>query len=623
MHELTTPTKIAITLAGIALFFFLWAYIASTVLLVSFDLDPNAATPLTIWHYYKAYATNPEVMKWIYISSVGSLFITGVPVLAALLPKKRAMHGAAKFATHMDIKKSGLLGNTGVIVGNYKGTYLMFGGTQHVILSAPTRSGKGVGIVIPNLLAWNESVVVLDIKQENWSLTSKYRSKHGQTCYLFNPLSLAGRTHRYNPLGYISTDPNFRVDDVQKISNMLFSNSQGDSAFWEAQARMLFVGIVLFLIESKNIDKEVNDTVTNFAEVLDLSLKGGDPNEFFLEALDAEKNPKYEKLSSACKQGLLNYASNDSEKTRSSIMATFRAKFELWTNPIVQAATAKNDFDLRRIRKEKISIYIGVSPNNLDRISPLLNLFFQQLIDLNTGEGDLPSQNKEIKYKCLLLMDEFTAIGKMPILSKGIGYIAGYNLRMMPIIQSPSQLVEVYGKDAAVTFQSNHALSIIYPPKATEIETAEAISKWLGDETVKSVSKSRNTGLTGGNGSNSTSEQRRALMLPQEITALGAKAELVILENTPPIKASKIIYYSDRIFTDRFREVSPTLKASKNTIPTKDELDKAVQDGELSAYVPKLGEEQKTETETETKDENFPCEIFEKVKPASSFSITD
>lgn len=587
MPELSLFAKIGITLAGIVIVVLLWFFIASTVLLAAFDLDPNSATPFTIWHYYKAYQGNAEVMTWVYISATASTFILGVPITLALLPEKRPLHGKAKFATRLDIKKSGLLGDSGVIVGNYNGRYMMFGGTQHVILSAPTRSGKGVGIVIPNLLSWNESLVVLDIKQENWSLTSKYRSEHGQTCYLFNPLALDGRTHRYNPLGYISHNPNFRVDDVQKIAGMLFANTSGDNAFWEAQARMLFVGMVLFLIESKNIDENRKDTVTNFGEVLDLSLKGGDPYEFFKEALEEEK---YQDLSSACKQGLLNYASNDSEKTRSSIMATFRAKFELWTNPIVIAATSSNDFDLRRIRKEKVSIYIGVSPNNLDRIAPLLNLFFQQLIDLNTGEGDLPSQNPDVKYNCLLLMDEFTAIGKMPILAKGIGYIAGYGLRMMPIIQSPSQLVEVYGKDAAVTFQSNHALSIIYPPKATEIETAEAISKWLGDETVKSVSKSRSAGFSSGNGSNSTSDQRRALMLPQEIIALGSKAELVILENTPPIKAKKIIYYTDPVFTDRFKSVSDCLARSKNKIPTKSELDTAVQLGELSAYVPCLTE---------------------------------
>jgi type IV secretion system protein VirD4 len=585
MQELSLFAKIGITLAGIVIGLLLWFFIASTVLLAAFDLDPNSATPLTIWHYYKAYQGNADVMKWVYISASASTFILGVPITLALLPEKRPLHGKAKFATRLDIKKSGLLGDSGVIVGNYNGRYMMFGGTQHVILSAPTRSGKGVGIVIPNLLSWNESLVVLDIKQENWSLTSKYRAKHGQTCYLFNPLALDGRTHRYNPLGYVSHDPNFRVDDVQKIAGMLFANTSGDNAFWEAQARMLFVGIVLFLIESKNIDENRKDTVTNFGEVLDLSLKGGDPYEFFKEALEDEK---YQDLSSACKQGLLNYASNDSEKTRSSIMATFRAKFELWTNPIVTAATSSNDFDLRRIRKEKVSIYIGVSPNNLDRIAPLLNLFFQQLIDLNTGEGDLPSQNPDVKYNCLLLMDEFTAIGKMPILAKGIGYIAGYGLRMMPIIQSPSQLVEVYGKDAAITFQSNHALSIIYPPKATEIETAEAISKWLGDETVKSVSKSRSAGFSSGSGSNSTSDQRRALMLPQEIIALGNKAELVILENTPPIKAQKIIYYNDPVFTNRFKSVSDFLAQSKNKIPTKSELDKAVHSGELSAFVPCL-----------------------------------
>ena len=184
-------------------------------------------------------------------------------------------------------------------------------------------------------------------------------------------------------------------------------------------------------------------------------------------------------------------------------------------------------------------------------------------------------------------MDEFTTIGKMDVLAKGIGYIAGYGLRMMPIIQSPSQIVEVYGKEAAQTFQSNHALSIIYPPKATETEIAENISKWLGYETVKGVSVSSPTGFTG-NRSKSESDQRRALLLPQEITSLGGDTELVVMENVKPIVAKKIQYYKDAVFVNRLRKASRLLEQSKNRIPSKSELDKAVQDGELSADVPVL-----------------------------------
>jgi type IV secretion system protein VirD4 len=138
------------------------------------------------------------------------------------------------------------------------------------------------------------------------------------------------------------------------------------------------------------------------------------------------------------------------DQTRSGVIGGFRARLELWMNLLVDVATSGNDFDLREVRKRRMSIYLGVTPDNLERMAPLRNLFFQQLIALNTRE--LPSQNKAIRHRCLLLMDEFTAIGKIPILAKGIGYIAGYGLRMMPIIQSPAQLAEAYGREAAQSF---------------------------------------------------------------------------------------------------------------------------------------------------------------------------
>jgi type IV secretion system protein VirD4 len=582
--DLDPQKKALVIIFGVIFIVTTWAYLAGGILLMSFSMSVDDATPLTVYRYWTSYSNNPEVIKWLYISITLSALLLLLPFIVILMPKKRSLHGDAKFATSFDVKKSGLLGNDGIIVGKRNGKFLLFGGTQHVILSAPTRSGKGIGIVIPNLLSWLYSVVVLDIKQENWGLTSKYRQMHGQKCYLFNPLAVDGRTHRYNPLGYVRDDENFRVDDVQKIANMLFSNNTGDNAFWEGQARMLFVGIVLFLIETKAHKYGVGhkDAKATFGEVLELSLKGGDPAEYFNVVT---KSDEYHYLSLACTQGLSNYASNESEKTRASIMANFRAKFELWMNPIVQKATAANDFDLQKIRKEKISIYIGVTPDNLGRVAPLLNLFFQQLIDLNTREQ--PSQDPSIKYNCLLLMDEFTTIGKMDVLAKSIGYIAGYGLRMMPIIQSPSQMVEVYGKETAQTFQSNHALSIIYPPKATETDIAESISKWLGYETVKGVSVSSPSGLFNGNRSKSESDQRRALLLPQEITSLGGDTELVVMENVLPIVAKKIQYYKDAVFVSRLKKASPTLAKIKG-IPLKSELDKAVQDGELSADVPVL-----------------------------------
>ena len=455
----------------------------------------------------------------------------------------------------------------------------MFDGSQHVLLSAPTRSGKGVSVVIPNLLTWPESCVVLDIKRENWDITSGYRRKYGQRCYLFNPGASDGRTHRYNPLGYISEDPGKRIDDIQKIANMIFPDVQGTDPIWTATPRSLFLGVVLFLLESPG--KPVT-----LGQVLRETLTDGDGKDYFDKAAK-DRRDCGKGLSGACVRGLQSYTSIASENTRSGIMTSFRSRLELWMNPAIDAATSENDFDLRDLRKRKMSIFIGITPDNLERMAPLINLFFQQLVDLNTRE--LPSQNPDLKYTCLLLMDEFTSMGKVNILSKGISFIAGYGLRMMPIIQSPAQLTDVYGREAAETFRTNHALNIVFPPKASETESARDISEWLGYTTTKSASKSRNTEIfKRRNSSESVSDQRRALLLPQEITSLGEEAELIVLENVLPIQAKKVRYFADAKFMDRLKEISPSLSAIEGRLPNKKEMDDAMRAGELAAPVPQL-----------------------------------
>lgn len=553
--------------------------IAGAIFLLKFGKNPNDASPLTLYQYWYYYRGDPAVLKWLQIAGGIALVLALLPFSLLLLPNRKQLFGEARFASLGEIKKAGLLGDQGIIVGRFAGRYLMFGGQQHAIISAPTRSGKGVGIVIPNLLNWPESVVVLDIKQENWDITSGFRRKHGQECYLFNPAAIDYRTHRYNPLAYVSSDPNFRIDDVQKIANMLFPDQPGTDVIWTATPRSLFLGIVLFLAETP-------EKPLTLGQVVRETLVEGDGAEYFARVIN-ERAAAGKPFSGACVRALNSYISITAENTRAGVMTSFRSRLELWMNPLVDAATSENDFDLRDVRKKRMSIYLGVTPDNLERMAPLLNLFFQQLIDLNTRE--LPSQNKALKQSCLLLMDEFTAIGKIGILSKGISYIAGYNLRMLPIIQSPTQLVEVYGQDAAQTFTTNHALNIIYPPKASETQTARDISEWLGYETVKgvSVSKSRSI-LKHSDAQLSVTDQQRALMLPQEITSLGERKELVIMENVRPILAEKVVYYQDQEFIGRLKAVSKTLRALGGKAPSRKQMDDAIRNGELAARVPAI-----------------------------------
>jgi len=571
--------KATLAFAGLVTAFGLWVTLAGGIFLTSQNRNFNDATPVTLYQYWYYYRGNPDVVRWVYIAAAASFALVFGPGLLFISPNRKSLFGDARFATRQEIRKAGLLADKGIILGLYKRSYLMFGGSQHVILSAPTRSGKGVGIVIPNLLTWPDSVVVLDVKQENHAITSGYRQKHGQPCFMFNPAAADYRTHRYNPLAYISEDPNFRIDDVQKIGNMLFPDQHGTDPIWTATPRALFLGVVLLLLETPG-------KLVTLGQVLRESLADGDGAKYFARHIN-DRHSAGKPFSAACVRALNSYISITSDNTRSGVMTSFRSRLELWNNPLIDAATSGNDFDLRDIRKKRMSIYLGVTPDNLERVAPLLNLFFQQLIDLNTRE--LPERNPALKFQCLLLADEFTSMGKIHVLSKGISYIAGYGLRMMPIIQSPAQVVEVYGKDAAQTFTTNHAAQIVFPPKASELQTAKDVSEWLGYQTVTGISESKRKGVfVKKTPSESHSDQRRALLLPQEITSLPTSAELVVVENCPPIMGNRIQYFRDPTFVDRLKTISKSLNALGSKTPTEHQLKAAILAGELSTAVPRI-----------------------------------
>ncbi|MCO1394280.1 type IV secretory system conjugative DNA transfer family protein [Burkholderia cenocepacia] len=443
-----------------------------------------------------------------------------------------------------------------LVVGRWRGRYLRFAGQQFVLLAAPARSGKGVGIVIPNLLSYSDSVVVLDIKQENFRLTAGFRRAHGQAVYLFNPFAEDGRTHRYNPLSVIA-DGMFRVGDILAISYVLYP-AGGHDEFWKDQARNLLLGLVLLLWDLREARRAgvsgVPDYPITMGEVLRQSSGNGLPVKTYLNRMLIQYR---QYLSRACIDALNRFLTND-DKVLASILATFNAPLTIWANPIVDAATSANDFDLRDVRRRKMSVYLGVTPDHLSEAAILMNLMFSQLVNLNTKE--LAEDNPALKYQCLLLLDEMTAIGKIQIIARAVAYMAGYNLRLLSIVQSDSQLESVYGRADARTIVTNHAMQILFAPR--EQKDANAYSEMLGTRTERSRSTSRSNGMFGARGgaSESFSDQRRALMLPQEIKELARDKEIILLENTKPILADRICYWRDRAFTSRVMD-APTVPA--------------------------------------------------------------
>ena len=497
-----------------------------------------------------------RLIRSLFYASLLVYFVPLYVVLNGMIQKhRRALHGSARWANDKEIRNAHLVQDDGIVIGKHKGEILRFPGQQFVLLAAPTRSGKGVGVVIPNLLTYTGSVVVLDIKQENYHITAGYRRDVlRQETWLFNPFAEdrepdtgrpAPRTHRYNPLSSI-TDGVFRVGDILAIGNAIWPTG-GKDAFWNDNARNLFLAIVLFLCEVRDRrlkDESLPDYPVTMGEVLRQSSGRGTGQTVkkYLQTLVET----YPWLSSECLDAMANFLSA-SDDVLASILSTFNAPLTIWRNPIVDAATSQNDFDLADVRTRPMSVYIGITPDHLEDAKLLVNLVFSQLVNLNTKQ--LPQDNlQRYRYSCLLLMDEFTAIGKVNILAKAVSYIAGYNLRLLPIIQSLSQLESVYGREDARTFVTNHAMQILFAPR--EQKDANEYSEMLGTFTEKGISESRSKQILDPKGSSeSISDQKRALMLPQELKELGQWKEIVLLENTKPILCEKIRYYDDPAFS--------------------------------------------------------------------------
>jgi type IV secretion system protein VirD4 len=435
-----------------------------------------------------------------------------------------------------------------VVIGIWRGRYLRFTGQQFVLLAAPARSGKGVSIVIPNLLSYPDSVVVLDIKRENYAITAGFRRAHGQEVYLFDPFAEDGRTHRFNPLSAIS-DGLFRVGDILAIGYALYPPG-GHDDFWKDQARNLFLGIVLLLSEWRDARRSgkgesIPDYPVTMGEVLRQSSGHGMPVKAYLRRALVQHRGL---LGGACVDALNRFLSND-DKVLASILATFHAPLTIWANPIVDAATSADDFDLRDVRRRRMSVYIGITPDHLTEAALLVNLVFSQLVNLNTKQ--LPEADPALRFQCLLLLDEMTAIGKIHIIARAVAYMAGYNLRLLSVVQSIAQLESVYGRADARTFLTNHAMQILYAPR--EQKDANDYSEMLGTFTDQSRSVSRPSALFGrrGGASESVSEQRRPLLLPQELKELSRDKEIIVLENTKPILADRICYWRDPVFASR------------------------------------------------------------------------
>jgi type IV secretion system protein VirD4 len=464
-----------------------------------------------------------------------SLFLLRAPLsdFRPMGKKKEKIHGNASWATEADIRKAKLRAKKGMLLGRTGGTsgYLIADDFQHVLLFAPTGSGKGVGFVIPNLLFWEESVVCHDIKLENYELTSGYRSSvMKQRCYVWNPADPDGVSHCYNPLDWISEKAGKMVDDSQKICNLVLPEQE----FWQNEARSLMLGVILYLVA-------VPEKLTSFGEVV-RTMRSDDVVYNLAVVLDTIGG----KIHPVAYMNIAAFLQK-ADKERSGVISTLNSSLELWANPLIDATTARSDFNLLDLKRQRMTVYVGVTPDNLKRLEPLLKVFYQQATDFLTAHMPTPDEPHGVMF----MLDEFPSLGEMPQFQIGIAYFRGFRVKLFLIVQDTQQLKGIYEEAGMNSFLSNSYYRVTF--SANNVETANLISQLIGNKTVEQESYTKPKFFETNTSSRSVniSETQRALLLPQEVIQLPRDEQILLIESSPPIQCKKIFYYKDPFFTKR------------------------------------------------------------------------
>ena len=539
-------------------------YLAGFLTLWVLGIDQVPLEATTYWQYFRALHL-PQVVPYVLKIKLCGAFGFAVPLvgwLSLFMPvlrsKPEAMHGDAKFAKLADLKKAGLLKQTpqSILIGKFKGRYLWLGGAQHVITISPTRSGKTTSIAIPALLSYQHSMVVLDLKGELHKATSGWREAQNQKVFVWAPYDDAGNTHRFNPMTTLAgLNPAKRIGEIQTIAAILYPDQPGQDPFWTSQSRAAFTAVTSYLfeawdegrmspatgnVEGSSADINTSPDFPSFERILRFS--SGSDTQGTKEMMAAIlKKPRY-KFASQQTRTVFSNLVGTAEDTFSSVIATMQAPLQQFLSPILAAATNATDFDIGSLRKRPTTLYVVIPTNKLDESSKLLNIFFSTVIGNNLGKqlGEEP----DLRYQMLMLMDEFTAMGRVDVWAKRISIAASYGVRDLCIVQSRAQLRAAYGDNDAQNFITNHGAQIVFAPR--EQSDANEYSEMLGYKTLRKEHRSTSRGAGAPQVTTSFSEERRAVLLPQEIKELPADEELIFYEGCRPIRAKKNWFFKDR-----------------------------------------------------------------------------
>jgi type IV secretion system protein VirD4 len=480
-------------------------------------------------------------------------------------------HGTARWASFQQMASAGFIKPykkiTGPIFGKTSsprgfGKYLSNGMHPHSLIVAPTRAGKGVGVVIPTLLTFDGSIVALDVKGELFEMTSRARLARGDKVYKFSPLDANGRTHSYNPvLDIVAAPPERRFLETRRLAaNLIVAKGKGSEGFIDG-ARDLFVAGILHCIERGT---------PSIGAVYDLFAMPGEKYKLFAQFAEETKIAEVRRIFD-------NMASNDTKIITSYTSVLGDGGLNLWADALIKRATETSDFSIYDLRRDPASVFIVVSPNDLEVIAPLVRLLFQQLVSVL--QRTMPG--KDETFEILFLLDEFKHLGKMEAVETAITTIAGYGARFMFVIQSLSALTANYEAAGKENFLGNTGVQVFMA--TADDETPQYISKAIGEYTYTAKSKSYSI-KDRFNTNTQMSQQGAALIRPEQIRLLDDDTEIVLIKGHPPLKMPKVKYYADRTLKKIFFSQSgPLPEPPTRTSAIEPELAATVEEAEVPA----------------------------------------
>ncbi|GFE66573.1 conjugal transfer protein TraG [Litoreibacter roseus] len=490
------------------------------------------------WYWYDAYA--PRVfMEGAIIAGAGGIASVAVAIFLSVLRAREASnvttYGSARWGTEKDMREAGLFVDDGVVLGRYQSRYLRHDGPEHVLCFAPTRSGKGVGLVVPSLLTWPGSAIVHDIKGENWQLTANYRSRFSRVL-LFDPTD--PNSAAYNPLLEVRRGDT-EVRDVQNVADILV-DPEGlleRRNHWEKTSHSLLVGAILHVLYA-----EADKTLAGVAAFL------SDPKRPIESTLAAMMRTPHlgdhpHPVVAQAARELLNKSDNE----RSGVLSTAMSFLGLYRDPVVAKVTRRCDWRIDDLvtGDRPVTLYLVVPPSDISRTKPLIRLVLNQI-----GRRLTEDLHAMRSHRMLLMLDEFPALGRLDFFESQLAFMAGYGIKAFLIAQSLNQIEKAYGQNNAildnchvrVAFATNDertakrvsdALGTATEMRAMKNYAGHRLSPWLGHLMV------------------SRQETARPLLTPGEMMQLPPTDEIVLVSGAPPVRAEKARYYADPQFKAR------------------------------------------------------------------------